>query len=170
MKRVLALDQASRTTGWAVFEDKDLVTFGKFTATEEDIGERLYEIRRHVEKLILDYSIDEVVFEDIQLQNNVLNNVQTFKVLAEVFGIIDELLTEKKIPHIAVLASSWKSTLSIKGKTRPEQKRNAQAYVEKTYGVKATQDESDAICIGSHYTKKNAQADNIVDGGFSWSI
>ena len=86
------------------------------------------------------------------------------------YGIIDELLTEKKIPHIAVLASSWKSTLSIKGKTRPEQKRNAQAYVEKTYGVKATQDESDAICIGSHYTKKNAQADNIVDGGFSWSI
>ena len=120
--------------------------------------------------VILDYSIDEVVFEDIQLQNNVLNNVQTFKVLAEVFGIIDELLTEKKIPHIAVLASSWKSTLSIKGKTRPEQKRNAQAYVEKTYGVKATQDESDAICIGSHYTQKNAQADNIVDGGFSWSI
>ena len=170
MKRVLALDQASRTTGWAVFEDKNLVTFGKFTATEEDIGERLYEIRCHVDKLISDYNIDEVVFEDIQLQNNVLNNVQTFKVLAEVFGIIDELLTEKKIPHTAVLASSWKSTLSIKGKTRPEQKRNAQSYVEKTYGVKATQDESDAICIGSHYTQKNAQADKIVDGGFSWSI
>ena len=62
MKRILALDQASRTTGWAVFEDKNLVTFGKFTATEEDIGERLYEISRHVERLILDYNIDEVVF------------------------------------------------------------------------------------------------------------
>ena len=48
--------------------------------------------------------------------------------------------------------------------------KNAQKKKKKTYGVKATQDESDAICIGSHYTQKNAQADNIVDGGFSWSI
>ena len=168
--KLLSLDQASHTTGYAIFEDRKPIVISHFNAKGKDIAERLVNIRQTILKLIADNEIDTVAFEDIQLQNNVLNNVQTFKVLAEVFGIIDELLTEKKIPHIAVLASSWKSTLSIKGKTRPEQKRNAQAYVEKTYGVKATQDESDAICIGSHYAKKNTQADKIVDGGFSWSI
>jgi hypothetical protein len=46
-------------------------------------------------------------------------------VLAEVFGVIYELVTEMKLKNSAVLASSWKSTLGIKGKDRSEQKRNA---------------------------------------------
>ena len=53
-------------------------------------------------------------------------------------------------PVEAVLAGTWKSTLGIKGKTRPEQKQNAQKWVIATYGVKPTQDECDAICIGAH--------------------
>lgn len=167
MRKILALDQASRTTGWAVFDDNTLLEYGKFTVSEDDIGERLYSIKDHVQKLISKYKINEIVFEDIQLQNNVINNVQTFKVLAEVFGILEELFTELKIPHSAVLASSWKSTLGIKGKTRPEQKKNAQLYVEQTYKAKATQDESDAICIGSHYLAKKLKP--VSDVGFDWS-
>lgn len=62
------------------------------------MGERLEYIRNKVKKLIEDNNITEVVMEDIQLQNNVVNNVQTFKKLAEVFGVISELLTEMKIP------------------------------------------------------------------------
>ena len=57
------------------------------------------------------------------------------------------------MPHTAVPSTSWKSTLGIKGKDRPEQKRNAQAYVLQTYNLKPTQDECDAICIGTHYMK-----------------
>lgn len=167
MRKILALDQASRTTGWAVFNDNTLLTYGKFTVSEDDIGERLYAIKNHVQNLISKYEINEIVFEDIQLQNNILNNVQTFKILAEVFGILEELFTELKIPHSAVLASSWKSTLGIKGRTRPEQKKNAQLYVEQTYNAKATQDESDAICIGSHYLTKKIVP--VSDAGFDWS-
>lgn len=168
MRKILALDQASRITGWAVFEDSKLLEFGKFEATEQDIGERLYEIKGHVKDLISKYGITEVVFEDIQLQNNVVNNVQTFKVLAEVYGVIDELLVELQIPHTSVLASSWKSTLSIKGKTRSEQKKNAQLFVQNTYNVKPTQDESDAICIGTHYLSNKASR-VFSDKGMDWS-
>ena len=89
--RLLALDQASRTSGWAVFNDGKLVTSGKFTADHSDVGDRLHFIRSKVNSLINEYDIDEVVFEDIQLQGNVANNVQTFKALAEVFA--------KKCPH-----------------------------------------------------------------------
>jgi len=49
-----------------------------------------------------------------------VNNVSTFKILAEVFGVIYELATELEIPNTPVLAGTWKSTLGIKGKTRPE--------------------------------------------------
>jgi hypothetical protein len=47
------------------------------------------------------------------------------------------LLTELKIPYTTVSASAWKSTLGIKGKDRPAQKRNAQVYVKETYKVDA---------------------------------
>ena len=70
--------------------------------------------------MIEKYAINKVVFEDIQLQGNVTNNVQTFKILAEVFGVIYELVTELEIEHAAVLSSSWKSTLGIKGRTRSQ--------------------------------------------------
>ena len=171
MSNLLALDQASRVSGWAFFQDGELKKFGKFSVDDDDIGERLYKIRENVKTLIETYDIDEVAFEDIQLQNNVVNNVQTFKILAEVFGIIYELVTELNIPHTAVLSGTWKSTLGIKGKNRPEQKRNAQAYVNTMYGIKATQDECDAICIGSHITNKPKASVPLkpVDEGFDWS-
>lgn len=151
--KLLALDQASRITGYAIFEDDQLITYGKIVTEESDVGVRLMKIRKSIQRLIKDYQIDEVIMEDIQLQTNVQNNVQTFKTLAEVFGVIYELLTEMNIKNSAVLSTSWKSTLGIKGKTRPEQKRNAQEYVFNTYGKKPTQDECDAICIGCHKIK-----------------
>ena len=160
--RALALDQASRTSGWAVFEDGKLVTFGKFTADFTDVGDRLYFIREKVKALINDYDIDEVIFEDIQLQGNVANNVATFKALAEVFGVLYELFVELKLPRTAVLASVWKSTLGIKGKDRAAQKKAAQIWVENTYNVKPTQDECDAICIGAHYFNNKIEV-------FDWS-
>ena len=160
--RVLALDQASRTSGWAVFDDGKLVTYGKFTADQADVGDRLHFIRMRVSWLIDDYDIDEVVFEDIQLQGNVANNVATFKALAEVFGVLYELFVTLKMPRTAVLSTVWKSTLGIKGKDRPAQKKAAQAWVESTYGVKPTQDECDAICIGAHYVNNKVEV-------FDWS-
>ena len=160
--RVLALDQASRTSGWAVFNDGKLVTFGKFTADHSDVGDRLHFIRSKVNSLIDEYDIDEVVFEDIQLQGNVANNVATFKALAEVFGVLHELFVEMKMPRTAVLSTVWKSSLGIKGKDRTAQKKAAQDWVIKTYNVKPTQDECDAICIGAHYTKNKVET-------FDWS-
>ena len=160
--RVLALDQASRTSGWAVFDEGKLVTYGKFTADQADVGDRLHFIRMRVSWLIDDYDIDEVVFEDIQLQGNVANNVATFKALAEVFGVLYELFVMLKLPRTAVLSTVWKSTLGIKGKDRAAQKKAAQAWVEKTYGVKPTQDECDAICIGAHYVNNKVEV-------FDWS-
>lgn len=162
MANILALDQASRTSGWAVFVDGKLHKYGKFTAEHTDVGDRLHYIRTKVNQLIDEYDIDEVVFEDIQLQGNVANNVATFKALAEVFGVLYELFVELKIPRTAVLSTVWKSTLGIKGKDRTAQKKAAQDWVINTYNVKPTQDECDAICIGAHYTN-----DQVKD--FDWS-
>lgn len=158
MSRLLALDQSSKITGYAFFDNGRLIDYGKFSYDDSNVDTRLVKIRSRVEGLIDSYFPDEVVFEDIQQQNNVANNIQTFKVLAEVYGVIAELLEELHIPHSTVLAATWKSKLGVKGKTRPEQKRNAQEYVSNTYGIKATQDECDAICIGASHLQQSKSA------------
>lgn len=155
MSRLLALDQASKVTGWAIFEDGELKSYGKISLDDPNTDIRLVQLRQGIQTLVADYNIDEVIFEDIQQQNNVANNAQTFKVLAEVYGVVSELLQEIQIPHSTVLAASWKSTLGIKGRTRAEQKKNAQLYVEQNYGIHVIQDIADAVCIGTHHIKKN---------------
>ena len=160
--RLLSLDQSSRITGYAVFEDEKLLTYGKFTCDDHDMGVRLYQIRETINELIDNHDIEFVAFEDIQLQGNVTNNVATFKTLAEVFGVVHELLTERHIPNEAILSTVWKGGLGIKGKNRPEQKKAAQDYVFTKYNEKPTQDEVDAICLGLYQVTK-AQED------FDWS-
>ena len=159
--KLLALDQASRVSGYAVFENSKLITYGKIELEDEDVGLRLVVLRNKIKELIDNYNIDYVAFEDIQMQASVGSNVKTFKVLANVFGVILELLAEMNMKYSIVSSNSWKSTLKIKGRKRQEQKQNAQKYVEETYGVKATQDESDAICIGAHVCS--------LEEGFSWA-
>lgn len=168
--KLLALDQASRTTGWAYFEDDQLKQFGKFSTNEEDIGERLYYIKNQVNNLISKYEVDEVVFEDIQFQKSVNGisvpeNVKTFKMLAMVFGIVHELCVEIEMPRTAVLASTWKSKLGIKGKTRTDQKKDAQRFVKEKYNIKCTQDECDAICIGTYIIQNGI----IIEEDHDWS-
>lgn len=159
--RLLALDQSSRITGYAIFIDGKVETYGKIDLKDEDIGVRLNILRDRLAQLIMDYDIDEIAFEDIYMDGQKVNNVSTFKILAEVFGVCYELFTDMGIKNTAVLAGTWKSTLGIKGKTRPEQKRNAQQWVIEHYGVKPSQDECDALCIGAHILSKQ-------DSEFNW--
>ena len=46
--KILAFDQASRTTGWSLFENSKLIKYGKFTYDETDFGQRLVSIRNKI--------------------------------------------------------------------------------------------------------------------------
>ena len=150
MTNILALDQASRTSGYAIFQEGRLMASGTFTFEDADFSLRLVKIRNKVISLIEEYNINKILLEDIQLQGQT-NNVTTYKALAEVLGVLEELARERNIPHELIHSQSWKSTLDIKGRDRATQKRNAQSFVTAKYGLKVSQDQSDAICIGTHY-------------------
>lgn len=157
MNNILALDQASRTSGYAIFQEDKLIASGTFTYEDDDFSLRLVKIRNKVISLIEQYNINKILLEDIQLQGQT-NNVETYRKLAEVRGVLSELACEMDIPHEIIHSQTWKSTLNIKGRDRATQKRNAQAFVTSTYSKKVTQDESDAICIGTHYIVSNKSA------------
>lgn len=157
LNNILALDQASRTSGYAIFQEDKLIASGTFTYDDDNFSLRLVKIRNKVISLIEQYNINQILLEDIQLQGQT-NNVETYRKLAEVRGVLSELACEMKIPHEIIHSQTWKSTLGIKGRDRATQKRNAQAYVAQTYDKKVSQDESDAICLGAHYILNNKSA------------
>ena len=142
-----------------MFKGSELIAVSHFTAPGDDLGDRLEFIRNKVISLIKEYDIDEVVFEDIQLQDvhgNKETGIKTFKILAEVFGVIHELLNELDIEYTIVPPIVWKATFKIAGKGRSQEKKMAQAWVLNAYGLKCTEDEADAACIGSHIIKKQS--------------
>ena len=150
MNKILALDQASRVSGWAVFIDGNLIEWGHLDTPQEELGIRLLKIREFIINKVQEWDIDTIAFEDIQLQSSVQSNVKTYKVLANVYGVVLETATELNKEYKIIHSQVWKSYLQIKGKNRPDQKKNAKEYVVKTYGIKPTQDEADAICIGTY--------------------
>lgn len=149
--KILALDQASRTTGFSIYEDGKLIQYGKFTFTDTDFAIRLNKIRNKLKSIISENKIEAILFEDIQLQDSANNNVDTFKKLASVHAIVSELAVDMKIPASAVYSTVWKSGVGVKGPNRAAQKKAAQDWVENKFNIRPTEDECDAICIGWYY-------------------
>lgn len=154
VSKILALDQSSRTTGFTVLNNGKIEVVNHFECIGDDLGDRLVQLRTYIDELIHQYSIDEVVFEDIQLQDvngNKETGIKTFKILAEAFGVVHEYLTEKKIKFSVAQPIKWKAHFKIAGKGRPQEKKLAQAYVLKECGIKCTEDEADSLCIALYY-------------------
>lgn len=157
MSNLLALDQSSHITGYAIFKNDKPIVISHFSAKGNDLGERLQYIREKVISLIDEYEIDEVAFEDIQLQSingNKELGIKTFKMLAEVFGVLHELMEELDMKYTIVPPVTWKASFKFAGKGRAAEKKMAQQYILDTYEIRCTEDEADATCIGAHIIKK----------------
>lgn len=150
MTITLALDQATRITGYAIFHDDKLVKVDQFELTDLEIGTRLKKYKKKILQLIEEYKVNQVLFEEIQLQQN----VDTFKKLAMLYGVTMLLLEEKEIKYDIVSSNTWKSKCKIKKTGRETEKQAAQKFVENNYGIHVSQDKADAICLGYSYLKK----------------
>ena len=167
---ILAFDQATRTSGYSVYEDQKLIAHGTFTFTDNNLGMRLWKIRQKVEELYNKYLPDKIVYEDIQLQQGAVNNVVTFKSLAEVFGIIYEYATELGVDNEAILSGVWRKGLGIVGTKREQYKPNTQKWVIDNCGLRVSEDEADAIAIGAYAAgirSKKQEKSMLQD--FDWS-
>lgn len=146
----LALDQALQTTGWAIFDDLSLITYGHFTISgSKSIEVRLNAIMKELSNLENKFNFQDIFFEDIQSQQN----KETYKKLSYVQAAIMIWCYNTEHKFSILSPSHWRSILKEKykinfGKVRAEQKRAAQQLVRQKFNVEATEDECDAICIG----------------------
>lgn len=146
----LSLDQSLRTTGWAIFENKDLKQYGHFTIpSHHPIEQRLNGFMRELNDLYREYEFDELFFEDIQNQNN----NETYKKLAYVQATIVIWCYNNNIKFHILSPSHWRSVLKERcgisfGRKREEQKQKAIEFVQQFFSRMVSSDEADAICLG----------------------
>lgn len=150
MRRTLALDQASRVTGWAIYDNKNLVTSGHFSIpANKSMQQRLLSFINHLDELINKYNVEKIYYEGIQYQSN----IETYKKLAYIQAMIIYNTTLHNLPILELTPSHWRSILKDKhgikfGRSRAEQKQKAQEFVKEFFNIEATEDEADAICLG----------------------
>ena len=68
VKRTLALDQASKVTGYAIFDDTKLIKYGTFVTSSDDDIERFAMMRAWLLSMIAAWRPDYIGIEGIQFQ------------------------------------------------------------------------------------------------------
>lgn len=157
--RIIALDNATHITGWAVFDDNKLVSYGKYIVKKDDTSDRILEMGDWLTNLLDKWEPNTIILEDIQQQNN----VSTFKVLAKLQGVLEYISKKSGIEYYIISPSTWKSNAGVKGKSRTDQKKSAQLIVQQLYNIQATQDESDAILLGKYGVDKFLKNNRMVN-------
>lgn len=148
--RVLGLDQATHITGWSVFDDGQLTTFGLHDVEGEEEIERLVDMRNWLISMIKAYRPDMVVMEGIQYQT--FQGVVVFQTLARLQGALLVTCEENDVPVSIAPTNTWRAYWGVKGKTRQDKKISMMNIIKENYGVSVSNDEADAIGIGGYGT------------------
>lgn len=157
--KLLAIDQSTSCLGYAVLETDSgaLTAHGAIPVRRGTPDEKISRVKQLVCALIDEHQPECFALEDIQLQGN---NHHTFKVLAELLGVICNLYFERSYLYLPVPPISWKRFIGIRSNTRAAQKAETICYVAAKYGFDPSEDEADAVGI-AEYAAHQIQARSL---------
>lgn len=155
--RLLTLDQASHTTGYAIFDNGALIKYGRFHTDLDDEIARDSLIKSWFVSMLTNWKPDFVGIEGIQYQdeaNGQKMGVTVFQTLARLQGILMETCYSNKVSYEVCPTNTWRHQCGVRGKSRADRKRSMQLLVKEWHDVSVSDDESDAIGIGYYLTNK----------------
>jgi len=150
-KILIALDESTTCTGYAVFNDSELIKHGLFALKSKDVLERVSYIMEEIEKLIKTYKPNNMVIEDVQITMN----AATAKSLLGLQFMIEVYAHRNNISCETYRTTKWRKILGLSNSRSLDRKAKKQEtidYVKDKYGIEILKDdESDAIAIGTAY-------------------
>ena len=158
VKRVLAFDQATHTTGWSIFDGSKLVRYGTFNTEIKDETTRINTIKNWMLSMISNWNPDCVAIEGIQFQDESSGqkvSVTVFQGLARLQGVLMDACYSVKTDFIICPTNTWRNHCGVKGRYRADKKRSMQLIAKKEYDITVTDDEADAIGIGKYAADLN---------------
>jgi len=153
--KVLSLDQSTAVLGFCLMEDcvpikKGSIDFSKCKSSVEKISQ----CRKAIKLLIKMTQPEIIAIEDIQAQVN----QQTFKILAELKGAIENLIYDEEFLYFVLSPSEWRSIIGLKPKSRKREdcKKAAIEFVKDNFDIELDDDEDcvESICIAYAVSKK----------------
>ena len=158
---ILSLDLSTKSSGWAIYQDKELIDHGCITASSNDLIKRIYKMIDSIEEILNKYTIDKIIVEEVRpdIGGYGAGNQQTHKALmwlqASLAFKIHDNFSNIEIEYI--YPSSWRAVLGIKngrGIKRTTVKEADIAFVKENFNIEVNDDEADAICIGyAHFNQ-----------------
>lgn len=161
--RILALDQATYTTGYAIYDDTTLIAHGVFTNRDGTPFERIVNACDWLSSMISAWQPDEVGLEEVQYNAHgdsfsaEMVGHNTFKMLAQLMGALMLECGRMHCEPNTVLISTWRHHCGVRGRTRADKKKSSQLLVKQWHNITVTDDESDAICIGKYFADTHAK-------------
>lgn len=167
--KIMSLDVSTKSTGVAIFDNKQLIEYYNFTASSTDVIKRIQKITKAIEETIeKNKDIEKLILEEVRPDENTQGmNMNTHRALMWAQAAIAFMLHEKypKISIEYVFPGTWRKTCGIKtgrGIKRDTLKQADIEFAEKTYRISGINDDiADAICIGHSYLQQ-------FEEGFDW--
>ena len=151
---IIAFDQATKVTGYAVMIDGKLSRHGTISVKPSlDILSRMYMMTRMISDVINEERPDAVYFEGVES----VCNERTMIYLANLQGMCLHSTHEAGYGVGTLDPTVWRHSLGFavgRGVKRADNKAEAVRYVRDIYGVECGDDEAEAICIATAAWKK----------------
>lgn len=151
--KIIAFDQSTVKTGYAVMDGTDLEKHGVIDLhKEDDQWIRSQMMFREIERMIKAVKPRVVIIEGVALQTN----PQVLIKLGQLQGTIMAAAWSRNLPVQIYLPTEWRKKLGIKqgkGIKRQELKEQVVSLVEETYGFSPMEDEAEAIAIALCYLR-----------------
>ena len=156
--KILSLDASTKSTGFAVFNETKLETYGCLTASSTDLVKRISKIITELEQVLSQNTIDKIILEEVRPEQG-LQNLKTHKALmylqAAIVFLVHERFNTIEIEY--VYPNEWRKACGIKtgsGVRRETLKPKDIQFVKDNYNITVNDDIADASGIGHAYVNK----------------
>ena len=157
MKYTIGLDMSTKSSGYSVFADDKLVTYGLWQKDNSDWRERCVEMGKCLSKLLTSYP-DSIIYCEDTIGTP---NIATIKKLSVLQGVILGIATAHNVKIYFLSPSTWRSELELftgsrKDTERELMKEHTVNYINKQFGLdlfykyksaKSQDDIADSIAI-----------------------
>lgn len=120
----LSLDASTTCIGWSVFDEDNLIAFGKITPTEKKLEwrDRLQNLIPQLHKVIQQYKPVLVYAEDVPLIRS--KSMSTLVVLGAVQGAIIGICLSHNVRVEFIPVSTWRKNIGLHDGTKEGKERN----------------------------------------------
>ena len=146
---LLALDQSTRCSGYAIFQDGEYVCSGVIDKSKSklDTHERSFEMARDLWRVMKKYKPQTLIIEEVSQQSN----PKTVIILSRLQGMLIGYAEAHGVKTHILLPSQWRKVLDFKQGPkvkRDELKQQSINFIKEKYGLSLQEDECEATCIG----------------------